>query len=139
VAAAFKAVVVAPAAIAPKKARLSIVSSSSEKQFLLISRGTIASVPNFQCCCHDVEQLARKAMRGGVQAVLRKGGDRVRALGRFYLEGSLQSVAPEKSLRPMTPTRIKTKQHTRPTFGLSPKNAILMIAVPAVPMPTKAA
>jgi len=39
----------------------------------------------------------------------------------------------------MTPIRIKTKQHTRPALGLSPKNAIPMIAVPAVPMPTKAA
>ena len=43
------------------------------------------------------------------------------------------------SLSPMTPIRINTKQHTRPAFGLSPKNAIPMIAVPAVPMPTKAA
>lgn len=78
-------------------------------------------------------------------AVWRKGPRRLRTApealdGRpIYLEGSLQSVAPEKSLSPMTPTRIKSKQHTRPAFGLSPKNAIPMIAVPAVPMPTKAA
>jgi hypothetical protein len=62
---AFKAV--APAAIAPKKARLSIVSSSMLlKSCLLISSGTTASVPKLQRCCHEVQQLARKAMRSGV-------------------------------------------------------------------------
>jgi hypothetical protein len=67
---ACKAVAVAPAAIAPKKARLSIVSSSMhcflKSCCLLISSGTTASVPKFQRCCQQVQQFARKALRGGV-------------------------------------------------------------------------
>ena len=45
----------------------------------------------------------------------------------------------EKNLSPISPRRMSTREQTRPIFVLSPKNTIPTIAVPAVPIPAKAA